>query len=63
MVKDDGKKHKSGMVHISIDEYEELRAGSKMITDTDLINVIDKIDELLRVLKRRINRSNIYTAR
>jgi hypothetical protein len=53
MVKDDGKKHKSGMVHISIDEYEELRAGSKMITDTDLINVIDKIDELLQSIKKK----------
>ena len=33
------------------------------MTKADLIAVIDKMDELLRVLKRRINRSDIYTAR
>ena len=53
----------SPMVRISIKEYDELRLQQKMITDPDLIAVIDKMDELLRVLKRRINRSDIYTAR
>ena len=54
---------KFGMVSIPLHEYEELRAQGKMITDPDLINVIDKIDELLRVLKKRVNRSSIYKAR
>ena len=53
----------SPMVRISIKEYDALRQQQKMITDPDLIAVIDKMDELLRVLKRRINRSDIYTAR
>ncbi len=53
----------SPMVRISIKEYDSLRQQQKMIVDPDLIAVIDKMDELLRVLKRRINRSEIYTAR
>ena len=53
----------SPMVRISIKEYDSLRQQQKMIVDPDLIAVIDKMDELLRVLKRRINRSDIYTAR
>tara|TARA_A100001011_G_scaffold390768_1_gene474886 strand:+ start:63 stop:278 length:216 start_codon:yes stop_codon:yes gene_type:complete len=48
------------MVHISLTEYEELKKQSKMITDPDLISVIDKLDELLRVLRRRINRTDIF---
>ena len=34
---------KFGMVSIPLNEYEELRAQGRMITDPDLINVIDKI--------------------
>jgi hypothetical protein len=45
---------KFGMVSIPLHEYEELRAQGRMITDPDLINVIDKIDELLRVLKKEL---------
>ena len=48
----------SPMVRISIKEYDSLRQQQKMIVDPDLIAVIDKMDELLRVLKRRINRSD-----
>ena len=53
----------SSMVSIPLTEYEALRIQTKMITDPDLINVIDKMEELLRVLKRRINRTDIYRAR
>jgi len=53
----------SAMVSIPLTEYEALRTPTKMITDPDLINVIDKMEELLRVLKRRINRTDIYRAR
>ena len=35
----------------SLTEYEAPRTQTKMITDPDLINVIDKMEELLRVLK------------
>ena len=63
MEQNNKKDKKFGMVSIPLAEYEELRAQGRMITDPDLINVIDKIDELLRVLKKRINRSSIYKAR
>ena len=59
----DKKDKKFGMVSIPLAEYEELRVQGRMITDPDLINVIDKMDELLQVLKKRINRSSIYKAR
>ena len=54
---------KFGMVSIPLNEYEELRAQGRMITDPDLIKVIDKIHEILRVLNKRVNRSSIYKAR
>ena len=47
------------MVTISLKEYDRLREKQKYITDRDLINCIDKIEELVRALRKHIVRSEI----
>jgi len=54
--------HKDGygpMVQISIKEYDKLKERSKYITDRDMISVIDKIEELVRALRKHIIRTDI----
>ena len=46
------------MVQISIKEYEKLKEKSKYITDRDLIGCIDKIEELVRALRKHIVRGD-----
>ena len=50
----------SPMVRISVKEYNDLRdeakEAGKYITDTSLIAIIDKIEELTRALRRHIVR-------
>ena len=50
----------SPMVRISIREYNDLRdqakEAGKYITDPSLINIIDKIEELTRALRKHIVR-------
>ena len=53
------KKQAKGLsLRISLDEYEALReqakVNDKVITDPDLINTIDKIEELVTKLRKRI---------
>tara|TARA_Y100000590_G_scaffold371024_1_gene433214 strand:+ start:510 stop:707 length:198 start_codon:yes stop_codon:yes gene_type:complete len=45
-------------VTIPLKEYDKLREKQKYITDSDLINCIDKIEELVRALRKHIVRSN-----
>jgi hypothetical protein len=47
------------MVQISIKEYDKLKERSKYITDRDMINCIDKIEELVRALRKHIIRTDI----
>ena len=47
------------MVQISIKEYDRLKERSKYITDRDMISVIDKIEELVRALRKHIVRLDI----
>tara|TARA_B100000900_G_scaffold195390_1_gene165321 strand:- start:1725 stop:1955 length:231 start_codon:yes stop_codon:yes gene_type:complete len=47
------------MVQISIKEYDKLKERSKYITDRDMIAVIDKIEELVRALRKHIVRTEI----
>ena len=47
------------MVQISIKEYDKLKERSKYITDRDMISVIDKIEELVRALRKHIIRTDI----
>tara|TARA_A100001388_G_C28775074_1_gene506854 strand:+ start:2503 stop:2694 length:192 start_codon:yes stop_codon:yes gene_type:complete len=61
------KKQAKGLsLRISLDEYEALReqakVNDKVITDPDLINTIDKIEELVAKLRKRIVRKDIYEA-
>ena len=44
------------MVQISLKEYDKLKERSKYITDKDMIAVIDKIEELVRALRKHIVR-------
>ena len=49
----------SPMVQISLKEYDKLKERSKYITDRDMISVIDKIEELVRALRKHIVRLDI----
>jgi len=46
------------MVTITLKEYDKLREQQKYITDKDLINCIDKIEELVRALRKHIIRAD-----
>ncbi|MDA9103139.1 hypothetical protein N9J64_00060 [bacterium] len=46
-------------VTISLKEYDKLRDKQHYITDKDLISCIDKIEELVRALRKHIVRTEI----
>ena len=58
------QKEKGLTLRISLDEYEALREQAKVndrvITDPDIIATIDKIEELVTTLRKRIVRKDIY---
>ena len=60
------QKEKGLNLRISLDEYETLReqakVNDKVITDPDIIATIDKIEELVTTLRKRIVRKDIYDA-
>tara|TARA_B100000214_G_scaffold245981_1_gene180504 strand:+ start:205 stop:399 length:195 start_codon:yes stop_codon:yes gene_type:complete len=60
------QKEKGLTLRISLDEYEALREQAKVndrvITDPDIIATIDKIEELVTTLRKRIVRKDIYEA-
>ena len=45
-------------VTITLKEYDKLREQQKYITDRDLINCIEKIEELVRALRKHIVRTD-----
>ena len=45
-------------VTITLKEYDKLREKQKYITDKDMIAVIDKIEELVRALRKHIVRAD-----
>lgn len=49
----------SPMVQISLKEYDKLKEKQHFITDPSLISVIDKIEELVRALRKHIVRADI----
>ena len=46
-------------VTIHLKEYDKLREKQKYITDKDMISVVDKIEELVRALRKHIVRTDI----
>jgi hypothetical protein len=46
-------------VTIPLKEYDRLRERQKYITDKDMISVVDKIEELVRALRKHIVRTEI----
>ena len=60
------QKEKGLNLRISLDEYETLReqakVNEKVVTDPDIISTIDKIEELVTTLRKRIVRKDIYEA-
>ena len=52
------KDNYAAMVQISIKEYDKLKERNKYITDRDLIGCIDKIEELVRALRKHIVRGD-----
>ena len=49
----------SPMVQISIKEYDKLKEEQSFIKDKSLIAIIDKIEELVRALRKHIVRTDI----
>ena len=49
--------NEQSMVTIPLKEYDKLRDKQKYITDKDMIAVVDKIEELVRALRKHIVRS------
>jgi len=49
----------SQMVQISLKEYDKLKEKSNYITNKDMIACIDKIEELVRALRKHIVRTDI----
>jgi len=58
------KKQNNTILRITLDEYESLReqakVNDKVITDPDIIATIDKIEELITKLRKRIVRKEMY---
>jgi len=52
-------KNEQSTVTISLKEYDKLRDKQHYITDKDLISCIDKIEELVRALRKHIVRTEI----
>ena len=46
----------SPMVHISLKEYNKLKEEQSFIKDKSLIAIIDKVEELIRALRKSIIR-------
>ena len=55
----EGSRDLTPMVQISIKEYDKLKERNKYITDRDMIGCIDKIEELVRALRKHIVRTDI----
>ena len=58
-MENEGRENYGPMVQISLKEYDKLKERSKYITDRDLIACIDKIEELVRALRKHIVRLDI----
>ena len=58
-MENEGSRDLSPMVQISLKEYDKLKERSKYITDRDMIAVIDKIEELVRALRKHIVRLDV----
>ena len=46
-------------VTITLKEYDKLREKQKYITDKSMIAVVDKIEELVRALRKHIVRTDL----
>ena len=57
-MENEGRENYGPMVQISLKEYDKLKERSKYITDRDLIGCIDKIEELVRALRKHIVRAD-----
>ena len=56
---DSSYENEGGTVTITLKEYDKLRERQSYITDKSLIAVIDKIEELVRALRKHIVRTEI----
>ncbi len=51
--------NENSTVTIPLKEYDKLRERQKYITDKDMISVVDKIEELVRALRKHIVRTDL----
>ena len=56
---DNTYENEQSTVTIPLKEYDRLKEKQKYITDKNLINIIDKIEELTRALRKHIVRSDL----
>ena len=56
---DNTYENEQSTVTIPLKEYDRLREKQKYITDKNLINIRDKIEELTRALRKHIVRSDL----
>jgi uncharacterized protein (DUF302 family) len=50
--------NENSTVTITLREYDKLRERQSYITDKSLIGIIDKLEELVRALRKHIVRTN-----
>ena len=55
---DNTYENEQSTVTIPLKEYDRLREKQKYITDKNLINIIDKMEELTRALRKHIVRAD-----
>ena len=53
---DNTYENEQSMVTIPLKEYDKLKEQSNYITDPSLISIIDKLEELVRALRKHIVR-------
>ena len=51
--------NEASTVTLTLKEYDKLRERQKYITDRDMIACIDKIEELVRALRKHIVRTDL----
>ena len=56
---DNTYENEQSTVTIPLKEYDRLKEKQKYITDKNLINIIDKMEELTRALRKHIVRSDL----
>ena len=58
-MENEGNRDLTPMVQISVKDYDKLKEQQQHITDKSLIDILDKMERLLRALRKHIIRTDI----